>query len=556
MGLKLIVKWGSPVQSPYHLTTSSYCPSSLSSRSKETSYDSARVTFAFVISCQSEALYNDPLKAHRCSTAPQTLENDYSEMEDIKMNIGKRSHDGLNNTLDDNITMPMGDDKLTFLTSLQASRASQFGLLLQNLDMLESTFADSDVVRLERDIMVQLERLGALKLFHTCLSRTLKSSTFSDFSDSPTQLIGELQKNDTADVHSGKIIVPSRKKEERKSRRKRASEKVSGLAFPSKATQKDQKKSALSSVKRLSDSRSRRLKVAKNEAEMARGVKLVEYLEGIRTVLEEETGQVASLSRWAEAVGVEEKVLRQHLHFGWYCKDELLKSSHSLVVYLARNYRGIGVAFEDLIQAGNFGVMQGAVRFDHTRGYKFSTYVQYWIRKSISTLVTQHARGIRIPFTLNKAINQIHKARKALSTSQGKYPGDDDIAKFTGLSLAKITLASKCLRVVGSIDQKVGDFSVKFMEFTADKSIKSPEEAVMRQHMIKEIHGLLNGLGLRERQVLILRFGLGDHQRRSLEEIGRRFCVSKEWIRKIERKALTKLRDEETCRNLRHYLHL
>ncbi|GMQ03582.1 hypothetical protein CsSME_00049335 [Camellia sinensis var. sinensis] len=514
MGLKLNVKWGSPVQSPYHLTTSSYCPSSFSSRSKETSYDSARVTFAFVISCQSEASYNGPLKAHRCPTAPQTSENDYSEMEDIKMNIGKRSHDGLNNTLDDNITMPMGDDKLTFLASLQASRASQFGLLLQNLDMLESTFADSDV------------------------------------------LIGELQKNDTADVHSGKIVIPSRKKEERKSRRKRASEKVSGLAFPSKGTQKDQKKSALSSVKRLSNSRSRRLKVAKNEAEMARGVKLVEYLEGIRTVLEEETGQVASLRRWAEAAGVEEKVLKQHLHFGWYCKDELLKSSHSLVVYLARNYRGIGVAFEDLIQAGNFGVLQGAVRFDHTRGYKFSTYVQYWIRKSISTLVAQHARGIRIPFTLNKAINQIHKARKALSTSQGKYPGDDEIAKFTGLSLAKITLASKCLRVVGSIDQKVGDFSVKFMELTADKSIKSPEEAVMRQHMIKEIHGLLNGLGLRERQVLILRFGLGDHQRRSLEEIGRRFCVSKEWIRKIERTALTKLRDEETCRNLRHYLHL
>ncbi|XP_057480991.1 RNA polymerase sigma factor sigC [Actinidia eriantha] len=554
VGFRLNLKWVNPVQSP-SLSNSPNWPSS--SRGRERSYDSGRVSFAFSISWQSENLYNDPPKAHRCSFSPQTLENDCSEMEGIKRNIVKTSHGGID-MLDDNIHMPIGDDKISFPYSLQATKASRFGLLLENLDMLEATFADSNVGKLESDILTQLERLGALKLFHACLSRTLKSPIFFDISDSPSQLIKQPPLEGTVDVHVGKLIVHSRKKEKRKSTSERALQKASVLALHSKPIQKDFRTSDLSSAKRPSKARSRRLCVASNEAEMSRGVKLVEDLEIIKTMLEKETGQVASLSSWAEAVGVDAKVLQQRLHFGWCCRDELLRSSRSLVVYLARNYRGLGVAIEDLIQAGNFGVLQGAIRFDHTKGYRFSTYVQYWIRKSMSTWVERHSRGIRIPRTLRKAINQIQKARKALNSSHMKYLDDEEIAKFTGLSLAKITSASKCLRVVGSIDQKMGDWvnSAKFLECTPDTSIKSPEEVVMRQHMTKDLHDLLETLEPRERQVLVHRFGLGDHQRKSLEEIGRLFHVSKEWIRKIERTALTKLKDEKSSRNLIHYLYL
>ncbi|PSR89323.1 RNA polymerase sigma factor sigC like [Actinidia chinensis var. chinensis] len=554
VGFRLNLKWVNPVQSP-SLSNSPNWPSS--SRGRERSCDSGRVSFAFSISWQSENLYNDPPKAHRCSCSPQTLENDCSEMEGIKRNIVKTSHGGID-TLDDNIHMPIGDNKISFPYSLQATKASHFGLLLENLDMLEATFADSNVGKLESDILTQLERLGALKLFHACLSRTLKSPTFFDISDSSSQLIKQPPLDGTVDVHVGKLIVHSRKKGKRKSTSERVLQKASVLALHSKPIQKDFQRSNLSSAKRLSKARSRRLCIASNEAEMSRGVKLVEDLEIIKTVLEKETGQVASLSSWAEAVGVDAKVLQQRLHFGWCCRDELLRSSRSLVVYLARNYRGLGVAIEDLIQAGNFGVLQGAVRFDHTKGYRFSTYVQYWIRKSMSTWVERHSRGIRIPRTLRKAINQIQNARKALNSSHMKYPDDEEIARFTGLSLVKITSASKCLRVVGSIDQKMGDWvnSAKFLECTPDTSIKSPEEVVMRQHMTKDLHDLLETLEPRERQVLVHRFGLGDHQRKSLEEIGRLFRVSKEWIRKIERTALTKLKDEKSSRNLIHYLYL
>ncbi|KAK2982930.1 hypothetical protein RJ640_006344 [Escallonia rubra] len=459
--------------------------------------------------------------------------------------IGKRSASTIDNAVDDNIATPTEEDRVPFLASSQASKASHFSLLLENLIMLETAFTDSDAVRLERDILVLLERLGALKLFHTFLSRALPVPTLVDLADAPNGL-----------VEKPKNVVRSGKKEERRARRQRALEKANkayGLVFHSKSNHKCHQQHEFG---KSSNFRGRRIKVTMNEAEMSRGVKLVANLERIKVTLERETGQVASLSSWAEAAGISKMVLQENLYFGWHCRDELLRSARSLVIYLARNYRGLGVAFEDIIQAGNFGVLEGAERFDHTRGYKFSTYVQYWIRKSMSTLMARHARGIRIPFTLSKAINQIQKARKALSSRHGKYPGDGEIAKLTGLSLAKITSAGKCLRVVGSVDQKVGHFTnAKFSELIPDTSIKSPEEAVLRQHMMKDIYDLLKGLDPRERQVLVLRFGLEDHQRKSLEDIGRLFGVSKEWIRKIERAALRKLRDEETLRNLNPYLY-
>ncbi|KAK3009000.1 hypothetical protein RJ639_013592 [Escallonia herrerae] len=549
MGFRLNLKWVFSVQSPT-LTNSSPWGSSYSFRIREASYDPARILLASVNSGEIETFHNDLLKTCSCSTVPQTLDNDYPETAILKVGLFFiRSDSTVDNAIVDNIATPTEEDRVPFLASSQASKASHFSLLLENLIMLETAFTDSDAVRLERDILVQLERLGALKLFHTFLSRALTVPTLVDLADASN-----------GPVEKPKNVVRSGKKEERRARRQKALEKankVYGLVFHSKSNHKRHQQHEF---RKSSNFRGRRIKVTRDEAEMSRGVKLVANLERIRVTLERETGQVASLSSWAEAAGISKMVLQENLYFGWHCRDELLRSARSLVIYLARNYWGLGVAFEDIIQvikAGNFGVLQGAERFDHTRGYKFSTYVQYWIRKSMSDLMARHARGIRIPFTLSKAINQIQKARKALSSRHEKYPGDGEIAKLTGLSLAKITSAGKCLRVVGSVDQKVGHFTnAKFSELIPDTSIKSPEEAILRHHMMKDIYDLLKGLDPRERQVLILRFGLEDHQRKSLEEIGRLFGVSKEWIRKIERTALRKLRDEETLQNLNPYLYM
>ncbi|XWS26374.1 hypothetical protein CRYUN_Cryun26dG0026900 [Craigia yunnanensis] len=505
-------------------------------------------------------LLKDPLKTYALSATPQTLGNGCLEIEEMKVYIVKGSQSqSSSDAMIGKTHEPIGGNKYSSCTSPRACKASRYSLLMENLDDLEETFVDSDVLQLEREILLQLGRLGALKLFNIFLSRTRKALNILDLSYVPADS-GECNMNGLVDSQKDKLIVCSRKKKQRQKRREKAVENptiVSTKLLPPNTLHGRFQKPKVSSAKRMSDSRRRRLIIARNEAEMSKGVKVVANLERIRTTLEEETGRVVSLSCWAEASGVNEKVLQQHLRFGWYCRDELLRSTRSLVLYFTRNYRGLGVAHEDLIQAGSLGVLQGAERFDHTRGYKFSTYIQYWIRKSISRTVARHARGIQVPCTLSRAIIQIQKARKALRKSHGKYPEEDEIAKFTGLSLAKIRSANKCFRVVGSIDQKIGDcIKAKYLEFIPDLSVRSPEKTVMRQHMREDIHDLLNGLETREKHVMVLRYGLKGSPPKSLEEIGRLFHVSKEWIRRIEMKAMTTLRDKETCQNLSHYLDL
>ncbi|XP_047327316.1 RNA polymerase sigma factor sigC [Impatiens glandulifera] len=504
------LKWGSPLfTNPSHSWPSSAYPC----LSRATKHNSARNPFALVISGHGENVKTEPWNWR---------EDRYKMIEE--MQTGRSS-------------------PVDLLDTVQSSRtSSHFGFLMENLYLLEATFTDVDVVRLENDILSQLERIGALKVFNSRLSGNVESPTALDLCDEPLENHVE---EGCADIK----VIQSRKKEKRKSIHDRVSSKPYAKTIDKNISKIN------SSASKASKSRSRRRQsIARNEVEMAKAVKLVINLEQIKSVLEEETGQVASLTTWAEAAGLKKKVLQQQLHFGWYCRDELLRSTHSLISYLARNYRGHGVPYEDLIQEGRLGVLKGAERFDHTRGYRFSTYVQFWIRKSMSTLLMLHSRGIRIPYGLNKAISRIHKARKALRYSNMRNPDDEEIANFTGLSLTKISSADKCLRVVGSTDEQMGNgINGNFLEFIPDLSMEEPLEAVMRQELVHDLQSLLEGLETREKEVLTLRFGLDKNkqqQRMSLEEIGRVFDVSKEWIRKIERSAMAKLREEENLKLL------
>ncbi|XP_013636259.1 PREDICTED: RNA polymerase sigma factor sigC [Brassica oleracea var. oleracea] len=471
-----------------------------------------------------------PLKACGCASA--TAENVYVKLKDPKENIG----------------VGVVGEQMSSSSSEKANLSRsmlQYNLLGKNLLALEQTFVALESLRMERDIMLQMRKLGAAELFNTCLSRSRASSTTSCLPDTGTpELVDTTEEQQT--------FVPSTRKLRKKARRS------------SLMTGNDDQGSRTTwegidvpRVRKPSKYRKKRERISRNEAEMSQGVKIVADMERIRTKLEEESGKVASMSCWAEAAGMNEKLLMRNLHFGWYCRDELVKCTRSLVLFLARNYRGLGIAHEDLIQAGYVGVLQGAERFDHTRGYKFSTYVQYWIRKSMSMMVSRHARGVHIPASIIRTMSQIQKARKTLKTSQGiKYPADEEISKLTGYSLKKIRAANQCLKVVGSIDKKVGDcFTTKFLEFTPDTTMESPEEAVMRQSARREVHNLIEGLEAREKQVMVLRYGLQDYRPKSLEEIGKLLRVSKEGIRKIERRAMAKLRDQPKADNLRYYLN-
>ncbi|KAK9149405.1 hypothetical protein Scep_008162 [Stephania cephalantha] len=557
IGSMLDLKWAFPIKSPTltnssSTTTTTTRPCFSSVRGKESSCETAILPILLSVgSEENDATPREPLQPNTYLFGSlRTLGNSSVDIED-EMKLCKPLH----YTAED-IPNNVQDNTFTSYPYTQVNGKSRYGLLMENIRKIEEIVADKDFIRLERDILTQIGTLGALKLFHVCLSRTLKTPSFVPMPITVTDLPSVRARDDAATDRAGRIIVRSRRKEERKSRRKRALEKATKIYGLSaiKMISKVPKRASYSRLKDSSSSRSKRLVIARNESKMSKGIQDLTYLERIKMTLEEERGRVASVSNWAEAAGVDEKELQQRLHFGWSCRDKLLRSTRSLIMFLARNYQRMGIPLEDLLQAGKLGVLQGSQRFDDTRGYQFSTYVQYWIRKAMSKLVAQHSRGIQIPINVNRTINQVQKARKALYGLNRKHPDEMEISRFTGLSLAKIRSASNCPRIVGSIDKKVGYGSLKFMDFTPDASIKTPEEVVMRQHMEQGIFELLQGLNPRERQVLILRHGLWDGHCKSLAEIGRIFRCTKEWIRKIEKSALTKVRTKDMKRSLSHYL--
>ncbi|XP_072967130.1 RNA polymerase sigma factor sigC [Typha angustifolia] len=556
--------WASPIPSPCctRLNYQLFHQASLS-RSRAIPFESGRILPIHIFLEGSDSQIGDSLKVFACSFGQlQHTEDISGDAKDMKVNVDRMP---LNDMHDMFESLNMMDENLSaYSTSLSASNSLQFNLLMENLNKIEDILDGKDLVRLQRDILVHIRQLGALKLFHAYLSRTVTVPTVLESDFLLTEHFANCHLEFPVNEQKADVIVRTGKNEERKLRRQRASEKATRLSYLTVSSKKlKAEKSTFSSPisvdekAGLSALRSRRSALARNESEMSEGVKEVVNLERTRRELEKEIGRPPSYARWAEAAGIDQETLQQRLQFGWYCRDKLIKSTRSLVMYLAKNYRGMGIAFDDLLQAGKVGVLNGAERFDNKKGYKFSTYVQYWIRKSILALVARHSRGIHIPVRMDNMINRIQKARRALRSREGRYPQDEEIAKFTGLSLANVRLARKCSRPVGSIDQDIGsEWCTKFMEITPDTTVESSDDVVMKQHMRENLLKLLEELQPRERQVLIQRHGLGDGRCKSLEEIGRLFHVSKERIRKIEKIAMSKIRREEVQRELRHYQHL
>lgn len=275
VGFRLTPKWGSPMQS-HSVTNSTSMFSSFSARGMEASVNQARLSFLSVVSEEGDILNKYSFKSFACSSAAQNVENDCLQMERLKMNVDKTSHVSINNM--------MGNDKVsveeeisTSHTRLGERMTSRFSFLLDNLDTLEKLVADLDALKLERDILLQLGRLGALEFFNACLSRTLQTSNVLDLSAVPTENTGESKTDGKLDDHTVKAVVRTGKKEERKFRRERAAsdngKKTTSLSLPSKTVQNNLQKPTF--VKRTSSSSSRRSLIARNEAKMTRGLKVV-----------------------------------------------------------------------------------------------------------------------------------------------------------------------------------------------------------------------------------------------------------------------------------------
>jgi RNA polymerase primary sigma factor len=232
-------------------------------------------------------------------------------------------------------------------------------------------------------------------------------------------------------------------------------------------------------------------------------------------------------------------------------KNELIVRNLRLVVNIAKHYVGKGLPLLDLIQEGNIGLMKAIDKFDHERGFKFSTYATWWIRQAITRALIDQTKTIRVPVHMVELYNKISKATKQLTVALSREPGSDEIAQLLGIQPGKVEQVFNAIQDPVAIQTPVGDDDSKLEDFISDKNNTSPYSDIERSDMNEHLLNVLHTLSPREEKVIRMRFGIGEHREHTLEEIGRHLSLTRERVRQIESKALAKLKHPKRRNDLK-----
>jgi RNA polymerase primary sigma factor len=342
---------------------------------------------------------------------------------------------------------------------------------------------------------------------------------------------------------------------------------VTAAATPSSA-EKDAKAKALASIKigpkgvytedsirvYLQEIGRIRLLRPDEEIELARKIADLLYLEELAAQFESDNGREPDNKEWAALVEIPLIRFRRRLILGRRATEKMVQSNLRLVVSIAKKYMNRGLSFQDLIQEGSLGLIRAAEKFDHEKGYKFSTYATWWIRQAITRAIADQSRTIRLPVHLYETISRIKKTTKVLSQEFGRKPTEEEIAESMEMTIEKLRFIAKSAQLPISLETPIGKEEDSRLGDFIEADIENPEQDVAKNLLREDLEGVLATLSPRERDVLRLRYGLDDGRMKTLEEIGQIFDVTRERIRQIEAKALRKLRHPNRNGVLKEYI--